>query len=457
MTPFRTLVLAAALTFGIVPSSAWAQISDTFVLTPAQVELTAFGALRSGEPARALALSEALLVRDSQDLIALRIASQAALEIGQPDVAVRHGRILYRTADSDDLQFFAARVVSLAFAQMEDFTRAQLWLRRARQVAPNDAAAQSVAQDYAAVRQRNPLTFNLDFGVRPSSNVNNGSSESTFELFGLTFLLSPSAQELSGNQISVGATFGYTLQESAQSRTAVSVTGEILRYTLSAEAQDSAPTFDVSTLNYDRVVVGVQHDWLAGREAQPLKATFNYGLSWVGGDIYARDLSAGLSTNWAIGQRSSIQTGVRFGHVTYFESGNVSDSVAIDLGWTHALNQGQSIYVRNSFERTNSADATSLNSDRTSLSIGYDFGTLADTFDIGVEVGAQWRKYDPDTTSPDGRSDLRTDLTLNIGFPLVEYYGFSPIASLEAYRTNSNVSRYQSEGISLDLTVRSNF
>jgi hypothetical protein len=370
---------------------------------------------------------------------------------------VRHGRTLYQTAETAELRFFAARVVSLAFAQMENFTRAQLWLRRARQVAPNEAAEQSVAQDYAAVRQRNPLNFNLDFGVRPSSNVNNGSSESTFKLFGLTFLLSPSAQELSGNQISVGATFGYTLQESAQSRTAVSVTGEVLRYTLSAEARSFAPTFDVSTLNYNRVVIGVQHYWLAGREARPLTATFNYGLSWAGGDLYARDLSAGLSTKWAIGQRSSVQTGVRLGHAAYFESGNVSDSIAIDLGWSHRLGQDQAIHIKNSFERTNSVDTASLNSDRTSLSIGYDFGSLADTFDVGIEIGAQWRDYDPDTTSPDGRSDVRTDLTLTIGFPLVEYYGFSPIASFEAYRTNSNVSRYQSEGISLDLAVRSNF
>ncbi|MBT8411839.1 MAG: hypothetical protein KJP02_08590 [Octadecabacter sp.] len=446
-----------SLTLGHVPSAIWAQTSDIRVLTPQDLRLTAFAALREGQPARALALSEALLVRDPQDLIALRVASQAALEIGQSDVALRHGRSLYRAAETDDIRFFAARIVSLAFAQKENFTRAQLWLRRARQAAPDEAAAQSVARDYAAVRGRNPLSINLDFGVRPSSNVNNGSSESTFELFGLTFLLSPSAQELSGNQISAGAKFGYTLQESPESRTVVTISGEVLRYSLSREAKLFAPSFDVSTLDYDRAVLGLRQDWRAGKASQPLTATVDYGLSRVGGELYARDLVVGLSTQWATGQRSAVQTGVRFGHVTYTANNDTSKSLALDLGWTRALNQGDTIFVRSTLEQTSSDDSAALNSNRTSVSIGYDFGRLANTFDLGVEVGAQWRNYDPDTISPDGRSDMRTDLTLTVGLPLVEFYGLSPVATLEAYQTDSNVSRYRSEGISLDLAVRSNF
>ncbi len=438
------------------PSLGVAQ-TTSLTLTPAEMQFTAFGALEGGQPARALALAEALLVRAAEDPIALRIAGQAALEIEQSEVAIRHGRTLYQTADDDEMRFLAARLVALAHAQQENYTRSQIWLRRARQVAPDGAKANGIAHDYATLRQRNPLNFNFDFGLQPSSNINNGSSESTFDLFGRTMLLPPSAQRLSGYQFSADAKIAYTVNEDANSRTVVSMTGQALRYWLSEDAKATAPNFDVGILAYDHAILGVRHDWRTSDEGQPFTAAFKYGISQIGGDFYARDIEFGLSTQWFLSDQTRVVSGVRLGQVTYAGTGDTSESWAVDLGWTRALDGGDAVSVQASVGQTQSDDAVRLNSDRKNIGVTYNFGSVANAFDISVGLGAQWRSFEPSLAAPDGRADLRTNVTLDVGLPLVELYGFSPVAALEAYQTDSNVSRFQSEGLSVDISVRSNF
>lgn len=456
---FRLTWLLVAVMLG--PSYAATQ---TISVTPNEMRSTAFGALQDGQPARALALGEALLLRAADDPIALRIAGQAALEIRLSDVAVRHGRMLYQIADDNKVRFFAARLVALAHAQQKNYTRSKIWLRRARQVAPDAATAASIAQDYATLRQHNPLSFNFDFGVQPSSNINNGSSESTYERYGQPVLflgqpigLTPSAQSLSGYQFSADATVGYTVNENANSRTVVSVTGQMLRYALSNDAKAAAPTFDVGNLAYDRAVLGVRHDWRVGEARQPLTAVFKYAVSQINGEFYARDVEFDLLTQWLLNERTRVRSGVRLGQVTYAGTGNTSESWALDLGWNRALGDGDAVIVRGSVGRTLSDDAVRLNSDRQDFGITYNFGRVADVFDVSLGLGRQWRSFKPSATAPDGRTDLRTDVTLTVGLPLIEFYGFSPIAKLEAYQTNSNVSRFQSDGLSVDVSIRSNF
>jgi len=85
--------LLLALCLGVAGPLA-AQGDESITLTPADMRATAFADLRGGNAARALALSEALLMRDARDPVALRIGSQAALQMGQSDVALRHARTL---------------------------------------------------------------------------------------------------------------------------------------------------------------------------------------------------------------------------------------------------------------------------------------------------------------------------------------------------------------------------
>ena len=98
-------------------------------------------------------------------------------------------------------------------SRLENFTRAQLWLRRAAQYAPDDATKAVVAKDFRTVRERNPWSSSLRFGIFPRSNINNGSTAKIYYLPGLDFplTLQPSSRALSRFEISGGFSSQYRL------------------------------------------------------------------------------------------------------------------------------------------------------------------------------------------------------------------------------------------------------
>ncbi|MEL7180349.1 MAG: hypothetical protein AAFN63_10995, partial [Pseudomonadota bacterium] len=58
---------------------------------------------------------------------------------------------------------------------------------------------------------------------------------------------------------------------------------------------------------------------------------------------------------------------------------------------------------------------------------------------------------------PGGREDKTIFLNANIGFPNVSYAGFTPGLRIDASQTDSNVSRFDRETLSVGLTISSQF
>ncbi len=455
---YARYLLVSALLLG--PSTGAAQRIGTTQLTPAEMRLTAVNALEEGQSARALALAEALLLRDPDDPLALRVGGRAALEIGRSDVAARHGRHLYRTSDDDDLRFYAARLVALAETQKDNYTTAQLWLRRARQTAPSENAAQQVASDFSAVRQRNPLSFSLDFGFGPSSNINNGSSETTvgfvFQDTLLEAQINAEGRSLDGYQISAGGDLSYRLREKQRSRTSLLAGFDTTRYFLTDDAQETVPDFDISTLDRTDVNIGVRHDFLVG-ERQPVSAQLTYGITQLDGESFARDFNFGLSTQWPLSPRDRLTGALSLGHVTYANTDHVGESWDTTLTWQRRLANADALSVSLSTGHTASSDRTSLINTRHSLSAAYDFGEVWQGVDLGLSLSRSWRAFEPSTTLPDGRQDTQSTATMTIGFPMVEFYGFSPVAQIEAIDIKSNDARRQLDKVTFDMSFQSNF
>ena len=125
--------------------------------------------LQSGQAAAAKAIAEGLLSANPQDVIALILLSQAERNLGNFQTARQAGQAAWAYATTDDDRFVAATVTAQAFSSEEKYTRAQFWLRRASNFAPNDAMVETLARDYSTLQRVNPLQFNLQFGVAPSS------------------------------------------------------------------------------------------------------------------------------------------------------------------------------------------------------------------------------------------------------------------------------------------------
>ena len=215
----KSITLVAAL--WAAPLSA--QVVD---LTPNQVLVLATNALNEERPDIAAAALDAFLAQIPDNPTALLLRTEAAiLQEDFPD-AVRFGQRAFWQADTDGQRFNAARLTALGHARQLQDSRAQLWLRAARQYAPTTAASEAVAQDFQALRQRNPLSVSVRVGITPSDNINGGTYNEQIDLGGLfgsdnpiLFDLSEDAVAQSGWEVSGNANFRYRLQADRTSAT----------------------------------------------------------------------------------------------------------------------------------------------------------------------------------------------------------------------------------------------
>jgi len=461
-----------ALALCLLPSAPVAQSSST-ELTPAEMVQTALLALENDQPARALAVSEALLLRNPDDTTALRIAGRAALDARQSEAAIRHGRALFNASDELDSRHFAAQLIGLAHAQQDHFLRAQYWFRRAYQNAPDERAAAAAVRGFRGAKQSSPLHFDLNFGIAPSSNINNGSSEETSliatPLGTFQSVLSADAKQLSGYEISLGGRLTYALSVSDRHRTRMIGDIDVSRYRLSSEAKvelaeeeerlsltGRSLDFDVSDLDYERFEVGIAHDWLTSSN-QLMNAQLLYATRFYGGGVYAREVSLGYATQWRFDENSSLRASVSVGRVEYESFERAANSWDAGLTYYQRFDHAHAVNFGITAGRSYSSDSTALEANRSSVFATYDFGTLWDFVDVETGIRQSWRSVGASAYAPDGREEHETSAHIAFGLPQAEIYGFSPVLRIEGSRNFSNVALYQKEGLTLDLSYRSNF
>ena len=158
--------LTAAAVFAAAPFFATAQEAE---LTPDQVRGLAVQLAQAGNPAQAAGLAQALLTRNPNDVGALILLAEISADLGDFEAMADYAARAYALSPDDATTFYTARLTANAHARLEQDTRAQFWLRRARQYAPNAAEAEAVAEDFRFLRQRNPFSYRLRFGLSPSS------------------------------------------------------------------------------------------------------------------------------------------------------------------------------------------------------------------------------------------------------------------------------------------------
>ena len=208
-TCFATLIAA------LIAGPLFAQ-EQRAIITPQQMLGLGTSLLEEGRPGEAAAVADLLLQRDPNDLNALIIGARAALAENDPAQAIALSRRAYWGTEDRDALFVAARLAANGHAMLQQDTRRQLWLRRAAQYSPSDDATAAIARDYQSLRQRNPWSTSLRFGVTPTQNLNNGSNVEE-QLSFLPFVgpvitsLSAEAQALSGLEFSGGISKRYRI------------------------------------------------------------------------------------------------------------------------------------------------------------------------------------------------------------------------------------------------------
>ena len=478
MTHFLTrLILCAA--GALLPLSAAAQTSGT-TLTAEDMRVLASDLLNAGRPSDAGEVLNALLDRDPDDAAALILGAQAALDQGQPAAAVDLAGRAYGNATDDTTRYVAARLAALGHATLQQDTRAQIWLRLARQAAPDAERAESVAQDYAFLRDRNPLSVQLQFGVLPSSNINNGSRSETVTIGPFVTVLSESAKPLSGLQFNAGANLRYRLSETPTSQVVAGFDVSTTTYALSQRSRDALQRdYDAakfgredlprhgSDFAYTEASINLTERYILREGWLPTTLTQEVGRSWYGGDPYQIFAAASASQGFLLSPNEllRVETFYRYnfadqpGRTDAFGNPVTYDDVAnfgAVLGYTRALDNGN-VANLNIARRISMSDNSQNDFGSWRFGAGLDLGQPVMNVRFGFAAQFEERRYDRTPFLAGIRRDRIVTGQVTAQVEGLEFYGFAPVASLAAGRTFSRAERFDTEFATFGIDLRSAF
>ena len=440
----------------MAPIQVSAQDADPSIqLTTNQALGVARQALAQGNIPLADAISTALIERNPDNAEALMIRALAARAAGELEIAEDSAAQAYRISDIPALRFDAAFLVADLKAAKEHFTRAQIWLRRADNIAPDDQRRAAAERAYQAVTRRNPLGVQLRFTARPSNNVNNGAETLVAEVGGLPFSLDPSDQQLGGYEASAGLSLSYRLSENETQKTEALAELFHREIWLDSRAKDLVPDARNSDYEYSVVITGLRHQRLIWPELGVTQITGLFGQSWYGSEALAR--WAELQVAQTVRQ-SDVQQ-LRFGANLRSEKRLDSDisssnSLALSADVTRVASGGGTFGYGATFKNVWSGSGTV---DQASVTVRANRGfAQIGAIQPRVTASLEQRNYHK-IALLDGRDDTSLSLGVDVTFPDISYFGFLPQLSIKGRRTWSTVDIYDRNEYSLGLTAVSRF
>lgn len=442
----------------VAVAAAWVPVPSAAVeATPDQVRMLAVAAHNQRQPALARDLALVLLERDPGDSLALQILAASYFALGDLDASVAAGRSAFHAASTRQYRHDAAMIVAETQFRRGRVGAARLWLRRAVEYAQTPQERDLAIRAFQGIGARQRLKSTLSFGLSPSSNINGGSSSGTLILFGIPFTLSGDAQALSGFEASAGASLGYTLSEGARYQTTIGANVESRAYALSDAARAQAPSASAGDYAFTAVEAFVTHRFAPEGATGPVTLTFVAGHNWYGGDDLSDYLRAQASREWRLSQTTGLQVSGALERQWRQDSAARSATVqSVNATVVQVLRNGDRLTYGLGARNTD-ARASDTRHQAVSASLGYAFGKPVLGMALSASLGFEARDYALSPYSPDGRQDLRVSGTLSVLLPKLGYMGFAPQIDLNATRTGSNISLYQSSDVGISLTFRSTF
>jgi tetratricopeptide (TPR) repeat protein len=448
------LILALSAIYN--PTKAQAQDASASTITPAEMRTLAANAVVSGAPRQGYQLASALLERNPNDTEALIIRARAARDLGRLDEAMATARKAWNGSSTPSERFGASMVMAQALSTSGAKTRAQLWLRRAAQNAPNENF-KDIAFRY--VQRTNPWSTELSFAAAPSSNVNNGSARSTTRLFDLPFefQLSGTARALSGIQYNAGFATRYRIAESQSSQSDLLFRFDHRTYTLSNEAKLLAPTAKGSDFAFTSASLSYIRRGFTGSGIDlPNQFELTGGRTWYAQQPFMQYARIGFTQNYVFAPGSFVFGGVSAERQQSLSAREDANSWGLNTGVRFSLANKDRLTLSVNAKRSQSLDAN-LDYDQLTLSARYALAKpiAGVSVDFGVSLGQ--KNHDISRFSRFGRQDKTASFDVTGVFNQIEVYGFSPSVTLTARQTNSNIGLFETRDFGLRVGIQSAF
>lgn len=425
---------------------------------PAAADLTEASRLAEQDPARALAMANAVLVEDPDHIDALLIRARAEAAIGRPRAARQSALAAYRAADVQPAHYASAMILADLAGQDGNHTLAQYWLRRAVQHTQTDAEVAQVVRAYQHARRENPWAFQFSIGGAPNSNVNNGSSERIISIQGLPFVLSPTARALSGFSAEATAAVQYRFSRTtnSQSHIGLEVVGRM--NWLDARSKAAAPGVTGHDFDYYAATVVGQHVQMLDARGTALTISGQAGRHWYGGTKLSDTFGAGLALGLALADgRDRLTLSARADRVFNERAGQAHETIGkISARYDLGLPWGDTLSGEIGYTKSQSTNPVQVyGKSELSLTYAFDEPIGGAIFTLGASYGYKDYGFSPYTTV--GRQDHMFGVTASAELRNLSYMGFAPVVTLQANRSFSNVSLYSQQSLSGGLSLQSRF
>jgi len=415
----------------------------------------AAGAMMSGRAGDALALSEAVLKGAPDDLSALFIRARALRDLGREAEALEAARAAWTAARDPRDRFYAAMMMAQTRSSVGNNGLAQLWLRRAAHLAPEEGLKAMAVEDFRHVRRLTPWRLALDFYVAPSDNLNNASDEATVTSAGWTAHTTP---PLSGERIGGGAQLRYTVALAERRRLHLGGFGGASFVRLSEAARDVP---GVSAGDYAQGYLGgtLSLEAINAGRTRLNRADLTLFRQWQGGAALADVARLDLSTRTALTPKLSLGLSVGLEDITRRDSSDGdSQRRALGLVLTQRFDHG-ALTLDLGVGQTLSA-AYNVGRRDGDIRLGYAWAEPVRGMLPSVDLSYGAFNYDaPWIVEPNGpdRRDRQWALEVDVLLPDLDYYGFAPEIGLSFTDRTSNYTLYESRSTDLRLGLKSVF
>jgi len=439
---------------------AMATVAPVFAQTQIDIPAArtlAFQMIANGDYAAASALAQTLIQADRQDQAAWLALAQAQRAQGQGDAAGASARKAWDLSKTPENRYAAATVAAQTLASKGARIRAQFWLRRAAQIAPNDQLRDRAIQDFRYLRRTTPLSTRLSFSLSPTTNINNGAKSERVAGGQIT----GAGLALSGLEHSLGIALTYRLPPPAaaksprESRLGLSLQSR--SYSLSSAARAISPASKNGDFAFQELELSHDTSFAAADGRAQVDLGFRAGTNWYGGTALSNFAGLTLQRQTRLDPKSTLTFGAGLERINRRDAQDRSSTVTRIFGsWSRALENDRRLSL--SASATNAASASALIDNRAySLSGEYRLFDAPLGTEIGLSLSYTARDYRLPLAFFGVRRDRTTTLGIDVTLKERTYYGFAPTLGITASKTGSTVGLYDTEAFGVRLGLRSVF
>lgn len=435
-----------------------AAMAQPLTLSNQQARTAAWRALLQDRPAITLQIVRALRQGPTRDFELVFLHALALHDLGHETAATQAGKHAYRLAKTDAERFDAAHLVAKAHFAKGSQARAQFWLRRAAQVAPDSHAKELSVRDFRFIRQIKPWSTRAFFSLFPSSNINNGSSNRDIVVNGITYTTPASGLPLSGTGLTLGFETTYQKQLSPRSKLRLGLFAMGTGYRLSGEAR----ALNTGKTGADFAFATIEARLGLTRAAKtPAKGAVRLnaalGHSWYGGNPLSVQFRVDAVQEFPLSARSFADLGVGIDLQNRLDDPNASSRAAsLGFGLNHARQSGQrlrfGIDLRRTLSNSNLVENTAVGA-----SLRYTLSPMR--WDIRPTLTLKYGITDYTKSNIGGvqRTDIKTGASLSLFFPKISYYGFAPTLDMGLSKNRSTANIYSTHDVRISFGFNSTF